>query len=174
MSLDQLLQASLPPKLEESKPVSPTLMIGIGGTGKEGLLRLRRQIVERYSSLSMLPFLQFMHLDTDTTAAAHHQYQLPGNYDPLHQDVRFNSIERIDLRMEGGTGKYVEDIKNFPQIKRWFPTGGKIAGLGNLGEGAGQVRMASRLGFFHADNFRRIAGRLEQCKGQLRDAAILQ
>lgn len=174
MSLDQLLQASLPPKLEESKPVSPTLMIGMGGTGKEVLLRLRRRIVERYGSLSMLPFLQFMHLDTDTTAAAHEQYNLRGSDDPLHQEVRFKPIERVDLTIDGGTGKYVEHINNFPQIKRWFPTGGKIAGLGNLGEGAGQVRMASRLGFFHADNFRRISTRLEQCKVQLRDAAILQ
>ncbi len=174
MSLDQLLQASLPSKLEESKPVSPTLMIGIGGTGKEVLLRLRRRIVERYGSLSRLPFLQFMHLDTDTTAAAHEQYNLRGSDDPLHQEVRFKPIERIDLTIDGGTGKYIEHINNFPQIKRWFPTGGKIAGLGNLGEGAGQVRMASRLGFFHADNFRRITTRLEQCKGQLRDAAILQ
>jgi Tubulin like/Double zinc ribbon len=174
MSLDQLLQASLPPKMEESKPVSPTLMIGVGGTGKEVLLRLRRRIVERYGSLSMLPFLQFMHLDTDTTAAAHEQYDLRGSDDPLHQEVRFKPIERVDLTIDGGTGKYIEHINNFPQIKRWFPTGGKIAGLGNLGEGAGQVRMASRLGFFHAPNFSRIAGRLEQCKGLLRDAAILQ
>jgi len=174
MSLDQLLQASLPAKMEESKPVSPTLMIGVGGTGKEVLLRLRRRIVERYGSLSMTPFLQFMHLDTDTTAAAQEQYNLRGNDDPLHHEVRFKPVERIDLTIDGGTGKYVEHINNFPQIKRWFPTGGKIAQLGNLGDGAGQVRMASRLGFFHASNFSRIAGRLEQCKGLLRDAAILQ
>lgn len=174
MSLDQLLQASLPAKAEESKPVSPTLMIGVGGTGKEVLLRLRRRIVERYGSLSMTPFLQFMHVDTDTTAAAQEQYNLRGSDDPLHHEVRFKPIERVDLTIDGGTGKYIEHINNFPQIKRWFPTGGKMAGLGNLGEGAGQVRMASRLGFFHAPNFSRIAARLEQCKVLLRDAAILQ
>ena len=174
MNLDQLVQASLPAKMEESKPVKPTLMVGVGGTGKEVLLRLRRRIVERYGSLSMTPFLQFMHLDTDTTAAAQEQYNLRGNDDPLHQEVRFKPIERIDLTIDGGTGKYVAHINNFPQIKRWFPTDGKMAGLGNLGEGAGQVRMASRLGLFHPPNFSRIATRLEQCKGLLRDAAILQ
>src|SRR5258706_9100445 len=114
MGLDQLLQASLPPKLEESKPVSPTLMIGIGGTGKEVLLRLRRRIVERYGSLSMLPFLQFMHLDTDTTATAQEQYDLRGSDDPLHQEVRFKPIERVDLTIDEGTGKYIEHINNFP------------------------------------------------------------
>ncbi len=174
MPLDQLLQASLPSRLEESKPVSPTLVIGIGGTGKEVLLRLRRRIVERFGSLSVLPFLQFMHLDTDTTAAAYEQYNLRGGDDPLHHEVQFKPIERIDLTIEGGTGKYIDHINHYPQIRRWFPTGGKIAGLGNLGEGAGQVRMASRLGFFHLPNFTRIAGRLEQCRGLLRDAAIPQ
>ncbi|HEY6141046.1 MAG TPA: tubulin-like doman-containing protein [Thermoanaerobaculia bacterium] len=174
MSLDQVLQASLPARRESDKPVGPTLMIGLGGTGKEVLLRLRRRIVERYGSLSRLPFLRFMHVDTDTTVAAHEQYDLRGSDDPLYEEVRFNPIERIDLTIDGGTGKYVEHINNFPHIKRWFPVGGKTAALGNLGAGAGQVRLASRLGFFHADNFARISSRLEQCKGQLRDAAILQ
>ncbi len=160
-------------KLGESKTVIPTLMIGIGGTGKEVLLRLRRRLVERYGTLSILPFLQFMHIDTDTTVAAHEQYNLRGSDDPLDQEVRFKSIERIDLTIDR-MGKFVEHINNFPQIRRWFPNDFKIGGLGNLGEGACQVRMASRLGFFHADNFRSIAGRLEQCKRQLRDAAILQ
>lgn len=174
MSLDQLLQVSLPAKLEESKLACPTLIIGIGGSGKEIALRLRRRIVERYGSLSMLPFLQFMHVDTDTTVTAQEQYDLRGSDDPLHQEVRFKPVERVDLTIEGGTAKYIEHIDNYPQIKRWFPTTGKTAGLGNLGEGAGQIRMASRLGFFHADNFRRIAQRLEQAKAQLSDAAILQ
>jgi len=176
MSLDQvqIQPNSLSAKKDTDKPVGPTLMIGLGGTGKEILLRLRRKIVERYGSLSRLPFLQFMHVDTDTTAAAQEQYDLRGGDDPLHSEVRFKPIERIDLTIDGGTGKYVEHINNFPNIKRWFSTDGKIAALGNLGAGAGQVRMASRLGFFHAENFRQITGRLEQCKGQLRDAAILQ
>ena len=174
MSLDQVLQASLPTTQESTKPVAPTLMVGLGGTGKEVLLRLRRKIVEHYGSLSRLPFIQFMHLDTDTTTTAQEQYDLRGSDDPLYQEIRFKPIERIDLTIEGGTGRYVQHIDNFPHIKRWFATSGKIGSLGNLAKGAGQVRMASRLGLFHAENYRQITLRLDQCKSLLRDASILQ
>lgn len=174
MQLDSILQAALPPTIETHKPVGPTLMIGLGGTGKEILLRLRRKLVERYGSLSRVPFIKFMHLDTDTTAAAQEQYDVRGSDDPLHEEIRFTTTERINLTVQGGTAKYVQHINNYPHIRRWLPTWGKIAELGDLAHGAGQVRMASRLGFFDAENFTRITSRLEQCKRELRDAAIPQ
>jgi Tubulin like len=174
MNLDSILQASLPPTLVSEKPVGPTLIVGLGGTGKEVVLRLRRKIVERYGSLSRLPFLRFMHVDTDKTMNAAEQYDLRTADDPLHREVQFSMSERIDLTIAGGTGKYVQHLNNFPNIKRWFPTGGKIAHLGDLKDGAGQVRIASRLGFFDASNHSKISGRLQQCRRDLSDAAILQ
>src|SRR5689334_18491317 len=145
MNLDPIVQASLPATLTSNKPVGPTLMIGLGGTGKEVLLRLRRKLVERYGALSRLPFLQFMHIDTDKTAAAYEQYDLRAGDDPLYEQVRLQTAERVNLSIAGGTAKYVDHLNQYPQIKRWFPSGGKIAQLGDLGEGAGQVRIASRL-----------------------------
>jgi len=171
MSLELLLQASLPSKIEESKQVSPTLALGLGGTGKEVLLRLRRLLVERYGSLDALPFLQFLHLDTDGTTVAREQYDLKAGDDPLYEKIRFSPAERVDLTIEGGTGRYIDHINTYPHIKRWFQTDGKIAGLGNLGEGAGQIRMASRLGFYHDANFKAIAAQLERARGALKDAA---
>ncbi|HEY0373088.1 MAG TPA: tubulin-like doman-containing protein [Thermoanaerobaculia bacterium] len=174
MSLDAILQATLPRNQVNDMPVGPTLLVGLGGTGKEVLLRLRRMIVERYGSLGRLPFLRFMHLDTDKNQTASEQYDLRMADDPLYRDVQFTVTERIDLTIAGGTGKYVEHLNNYPSVKRWFPAGGKIAHLGDLHEGAGQVRMASRLGFFDAFNHQKITGRLEQCRRELSDAAILQ
>jgi hypothetical protein len=174
MNLDSILQASLPSIPVNDKPVGPTLIIGLGGTGKEVLLRLRRMIVERYGSLSHLPFLRFMHLDTDKNQTASEQYDLRAADDPLYREVQFTNSERIDLTIAGGTGKYVEHLNNYPQIKRWFPSGGKIAQLGDLHEGAGQVRIASRLGFFDTSNHQRITVSLEQARRELSDAAILQ
>lgn len=174
MNLDPILQASLPPTLVTNKPVGPTLIIGLGGTGKEVVLRLRRKIVERYGSLSRLPFLRFMHVDTDKTMGASEQYDLRADDDPLYREVQFSMTERIDLTIAGGTGKYVQHLNHYPNIKRWFPGGGKIAHLGDLKDGAGQVRIASRLGFFDASNHQKITHRLEQCHRDLADAAILQ
>ncbi|HYC60691.1 MAG TPA: tubulin-like doman-containing protein [Thermoanaerobaculia bacterium] len=173
MSLDSILQASLPIQLVNDKPVGPTLLIGLGGTGKEVLLRLRRKIVEGYGSLSRLPFLRFVHIDTDKNQTAAEQYDLRMSDDPLYQEVKFSTTERIDLTVAGGTGKYVAHLNNFPSIQRWFPAGSKITQLGDLREGAGQVRIASRLGFFDAANHQKITGRLEQCRRELSDAAIL-
>lgn len=173
MNLDPILQASLPSTLVNDKPVGPTLIIGLGGTGKEVLMRLRRKIVEGYGSLSRLPFLRFMHVDTDKNQTASEQYDLRSNDDPLHREVRFTTTERIDLTIAGGTGKYVAHLNNFPNVQRWFPAGGKIAHLGDLHEGAGQVRVASRLGFYDAANHQKITGRLEQCRRELSDASIL-
>jgi hypothetical protein len=173
MNLDPIIQASLPTTLASNKPVGPTLMIGLGGTGKEVLLRLRRKLVERYGALSRLPFLQFMHVDTDKTATAHEQYDLRAADDPLFEQVRFQANERVNLAVAGGTAKYVDHINQFPQINRWFPGGGKIAHLGDLGEGAGQIRIASRLGFFDATNFRNIGTRLAQCKEILSAPSVL-
>ena len=174
MNLDSILQASLPPTLVSDKPVGPTLIVGLGGTGKEVLLRLRRKIVEQYGSLDRLPFLRFMHIDTDKTQMASEQYDLRSGDDPLYDDVRFSVGERIDLTVFPNTSKYVEHLNNFPNVKRWFPAGGKISHLGDLKDGAGQVRIASRLGFFDAANHQKITTRLEQCRRELSDAAILQ
>ncbi len=173
MNLDPILQASLPPTLVNDKPVGPTLIIGLGGTGKEILLRLRRKIVEGYGTLNRLPFLRFMHIDTDKNQTAAEQYDLRSSDDPLYREVQFSTTERIDLTVAGGTGKYVTHIANFPSIQRWFPAGSKISQLGDLHEGAGQVRVASRLGFFDAANHQRITGRLEQCRRDLSHAGIL-
>ncbi|MEA2344973.1 MAG: hypothetical protein QOF63_3142 [Thermoanaerobaculia bacterium] len=174
MNLDPILQASLPQTLINDKPVGPTLLIGLGGTGKDVLLRLRRMIVERYGSLSRLPFLRFMHLDTDKNQTASEQYGLTSGDDPLYREVRFSNKERIDLTIAGGTGKYSDHLMHYPNIKRWFPANGNLAKLGDLHDGAGQVRIASRLGFFDASNHQKITSRLEECRRELSDAAILQ
>jgi hypothetical protein len=174
MRLDSISPAGLPQTQLTTTPVGPTLLVGLGGTGKEVLLRLRRMVVERYGSLDDLSFLRFMHLDTDKNDTAGEQYDLRRADDPLYPQIKFSNVERIDLSIFGGTGRYVDHLGNYPNVKRWFPSGAKIAALGDLHEGAGQVRMASRLGFFDASNHQKIASRLEQCRRELSDASIMQ
>ncbi|QTA86533.1 tubulin-like doman-containing protein [Desulfonema magnum] len=138
----------LPDELLEDAPVGKTLLIGLGGTGKEVLLRFRRLVTERFGSLDALPCVQFLHLDTDMTANAMQQYDKTMQDDPLYEKIMFQPIERVNLTIEGGISKYLGNINAYSHIREWFHTKGKIADLGDLGEGAGQVRMASRLGFY--------------------------
>jgi len=162
--------SGLPDSQKEQTPVGKTLMIGMGGTGKEVLLRLRRLIVERYGSLDRLPCIQFLDLDTDKTVQAQQQYDRNVTDDPLYEKIMFQPIERINLLVEGGTNKYIGNINTYPHIREWFNSTGKIANLGDLGEGAGQVRMASRLGFYH--NYNKIESGLEQAKRRLMSETI--
>ncbi len=155
----------LPDKLLETAPVGKTIMIGLGGTGKEVILRLRRLIVERFGELDALPCIQFLHLDTDTTTNAQYQYDKGAQDDPLYDKVRFQPFERINLTIDGGSSKYLANINAYPNIKEWFHTKGKIADLGDLGEGAGQIRMASRLGFY--DKYNDIEAGLGQAERRL-------
>ena len=144
-------------------PAGKTLMIGLGGTGKEVLLRLRRLIVEEFGTLENLPCIQFLHLDTDQTSNAQHQYDKAD--DPLFDKIKFQPMERVSLGIDGGCSKYLANINAYPNIREWFQTKGKIKDLGDLGDGAGQMRMASRLGFY--DNYSDIESGLSQADRRL-------
>ncbi|NIM12924.1 MAG: hypothetical protein GTO45_12425, partial [Candidatus Aminicenantes bacterium] len=140
----------------------------------EILLRMRRLIVERFGSLGALPCIEFLHIDTDQKQTAKEQYDLKADDDTLYKKVKFQPTETIPLTIEGGTKRYIENIDKFPNIKRWFQHKGKIAGLGDLGEGAGQIRMASRLAFFHEPNFTKISDTLNRVKSKLQDPRITE
>ncbi|MCP4214804.1 MAG: hypothetical protein GY765_09105 [bacterium] len=152
---------------EADWPVAPRLLIGLGGSGKEVLLRFRRLIVERFGSLDALPCISYLHLDTDQTASARSQYDIDASDDPLYDKIKFQKSETVELKIEGGTGRYIDNMRAFPHIKKWFPTKGELADLGDLGDGAAQVRIASRLGFFHAPNFENIKAALNRAKTAL-------
>ena len=48
--------------------IQRTICIGLGGTGRGVLMRIRRLIVDRYKDLSNLPVVSFVHVDTDKEA----------------------------------------------------------------------------------------------------------
>jgi hypothetical protein len=154
----------------KSIPIGKTLVIGLGGTGKEILLRLRRLIVEKHGQLDHFPCIQFLHLDTDQTTQALQQYDKSSQDDPLYHKVAFHPYERISLTIKEGTGYYIRNIKTYPNIMQWFRQKGKMADLGELGEGASQVRMASRLAFY--SNYGQIENGLQQAKARLMSETI--
>jgi hypothetical protein len=175
MGFEQIIiKSGAPKKIEGERPIIPTLLIGLGGTGKEILLRMRRLIVERFGSLGALPCIEFLHIDTDQKQTAKEQYDLKADDDTLFKKVKFQPAETIPLTIEGGTTRYIENVDKYPNIKRWFQHKGKIAGLGDLGEGAGQIRMASRLAFFHEPNFTKISDTLNRVKSKLQDPKITE
>jgi hypothetical protein len=117
--------------------VRPTVLIGLGGTGGDVLLKVRKKIYERYGTPSDFPVLQYIYIDTDTS-----------NKDidsTLLNEFDFTKGERIDAVVPD-TAKYTRHMSQYPLLKTWwYPT---MADPGSLTVGAGQIRSYSRLGFY--------------------------
>ena len=73
MSEVQQKAGSTASKVEQSVKLRPTLYIGVGGTGMEVMMRVRRRILNaswgndkvRLQSLCEFPLAQFIHFDLD-------------------------------------------------------------------------------------------------------------
>lgn len=147
------------PKQEASIDLRPTLFIGVGGTGMEVLMRVRRRILNalwggagnrtRVEQLTDFPIAQFIHFDLDSGAV------IDGGRaqaEDLQFDlVKFTDDEKVVESFD--IEKYSRDddaLERYPHIKEWLSlTPKKIRELGiDPAKGAGQIRAISRLYFF--------------------------
>ncbi|MEI6300406.1 MAG: tubulin-like doman-containing protein [Betaproteobacteria bacterium] len=146
------------PKPELYVKSRPTLFIGLGGTGMEVMLRVRRRILNatwgkrepvRLNSLAEFPVAQFLHIDLDQGAVL--DSGKAQTTDPLVELVKLPAEDRIaqtfDLQKYSRSD---DDLAKFPHVEAWSPmTPKKIRDLGiDPSKGAGQIRAISRLYFF--------------------------
>ena len=150
-----------------ARRVQPTLFVGLGGTGMQILLRLRRRILQgdwngrRIDDLSRFPIASFVYFDTDLRTAIESDRQQGS--DPLARIVAFRENERLQHAVD--VKRYMKDIDRYPLIADWLPVAD--FSLINTEKGAGQVRAISRLLFF--DQFAKLANLLrERSDGLLR------
>jgi hypothetical protein len=117
--------------------IKPTVLVGLGGTGGDVLLKVRKKIFERYGSPTEFPVVQFVYVDTDTTNQHIDSHLL--------EEFKFTPQERVDAVVLD-TAKYTRNLNQHPLIKAWwYPT---LHDLAQVKEGAGQIRGYSRLAFF--------------------------
>jgi hypothetical protein len=143
---------------EELVKVRPTLFIGVGGTGMEVSLRVRRRILNyvwgnrenpvRLTNLSEFPLAQFVNFDL---AVGETESGKATATDPLSELVKFSEEEKLVLKLD--MDKYLRsdgELNRHPYIASWFPlTRKKALELGiDPTKGAGQIRSLSRLYFF--------------------------
>ena len=146
-------------KPDELKKVWPTLFIGLGGTGMEISLRVRRRLLNyiwggrenpiRLTNLTEFPLAQFINFDLDAGSIA--ESGKSAATDPLADLVKFNDEEKLIFKLD--MDKYLRsdgELKSYPHIASWFPlTRKKALELGiDPSKGAGQIRALSRLYFF--------------------------
>ncbi|MCI0459158.1 MAG: tubulin-like doman-containing protein [Gemmataceae bacterium] len=136
--------------------VAPTLLIGLGGTGKDVLLRIRRMFYERHGKRADgsigFPIVGYLALDTD-----------PGAFERLEGDSPSDFVMRTIQFKRGGTPEAIdctveprqlEDYfrggeQSYPHLFRWLPHELKRFGANGIVGGAGQNRLFGRLAFFH-------------------------
>lgn len=160
-SANQAEKGSLELKTQE---FMPTILIGLGGTGKEVLLRIRRQFVEKYGSLDNFPITSYLYIDTDN--APSEESGIARERDYLINDIDFQPSEKIFNPVN--PSDYINRINDVPHIKKWLNTSGEIGKLGTMNTGAGQIRPAARLAFFH--NYDEITQKLVSAKSRITDS----
>ncbi|MBB5608408.1 MULTISPECIES: tubulin-like doman-containing protein [unclassified Janthinobacterium] len=158
-TLNQTVGAQGERKQDKIIDLRPTLFIGVGGTGMQVLMRVRRRILNtlwgnagqrtRVENLTEFPVAQFIHFDLDNGA-------LVESGESQAQDLQFDLLKFTDDEKVVGSfdaDKYSRDddsLERYPHIKEWLPlTPQKIRDLNfDMQSGAGQVRAVSRLYFF--------------------------
>lgn len=112
----------------------PTVVLGLGGTGYNTLLKLKKRFIDAYGSLP--PIIRFLSIDTTENAEA------SANADAKVTDSRLDPHETYVLQV-GNPANLVNGTN--PHIDEWWPpeipTQAIIAG-------AGQVRARGRLAVF--------------------------
>ncbi|MBL8006670.1 MAG: hypothetical protein JNJ56_04015 [Ignavibacteria bacterium] len=160
-----ILDIAAKEKLElKTQELMPTIIIGLGGTGKEVLLRIRRQFVEKYGSISEFPIISYLYIDTDN--APSEESGIARERDFLINEIDFQPSEKIFHPVN--PSDYIYRIQDVPHIKEWLSTTGEIAKLGTMNTGAGQIRPAARLAFFH--NYDEIVSKLTAAKSRITDS----
>lgn len=155
-------------KAEQQVKLMPTLFIGVGGSGMEVLLRVRRRILnvgwgpggsQRVNDLTEFPVAQFLHFDLAIDEVK--EQGVDRQTDPLAEVVRLRDEDRLcetfDIEQYSASDG---DLDRFPLIKAWSPlTPARIRELGiDPSKGAGQIRAISRLYFF--DKYAKVRDRI--------------
>ena len=111
----------------QTRAIKRTLCIGMGGTGRDTLMRIRRLIIERHGKLSNLPVVSFLSIDTDegclnTTGLTNDTYR--------GESLLFEPAEQVAITMSTqDVEKLVHELEHkslfgdgpFSHIEEWFP-----------------------------------------------------
>ncbi|SPJ15422.1 hypothetical protein SBDP2_330012 [Syntrophobacter sp. SbD2] len=126
-------------------PVRPTLFIGLGGSGKEVLMRLRRLF---YTNIrrSGLPICQYLWIDTDPS-----NQNIEGqDYDEISPELDLPEDDVVRAGIEEDTlHNYYNCPGNYGHINEWLHKSIKQHGPKDLSSGAGGIRACGRLAFWH-------------------------
>lgn len=137
--------------------INRTICIGLGGTGRDVLMRVRRLIVDRYKDLDHLPVVSFVHIDTDKDATQSASLRTGNNYQGV--DLSFKDAEKVNATMTPTQiTELVQGLEQcnpigdqpspYAHISQWFPPQ-LLKNIKAIDQGAKGIRPIGRLSFFH-------------------------
>ena len=155
----------------QTRAIKRTLCIGLGGTGRDVLMRIRRLIIERNGKLSNLPVISFLQIDTDKDAF--NSSVLPSGNNYRGEPLLFNDAEKVFVNM---TAQDVDNLLHelehkslfespYSHIEEWLDPQLKDK-IKAIEDGAHGIRPVGRLAFFH--NFRKIQSAIETAENRTR------
>lgn len=124
--------------------IRPTVIIGLGGTGKKALLKIRRRFYDRYGKLDQFPSVAYLYLDTDTNEVG--QNTEAGGHRVIADAIDLANDEKVNITVEE-TSPYVDSPRTHPHVSAWFYP--NLRDKADLAQGAGAIRPYGRLAFFH-------------------------
>ena len=136
-----------------SKTLKRTLYVGIGGTGAEALLKIKKCFIDSYGEIP--PMIAFLAIDTDRGATKKNTTDSHG------RPVRLDKNELLVCTVQGALSVYNKNQQEFD----WVPADnvGKLQSI--AGNGAGQVRSNGR--FIALYNAQKIQTAIQSCVAQI-------
>ncbi|WP_071189071.1 tubulin-like doman-containing protein [Trichormus sp. NMC-1] len=157
----------------QSRGINRTICIGLGGTGRDVLMRIRRLIVDRYGDLNNLPIVSFVHIDTDKAATQVTGIRTGSTYHGV--DLSFKESEKVSATMSSkDVTMFVDGLERrseyssygpYDHIGIWFPPQ-LLRNIKAVEEGAKGIRPVGRLAFFN--NYQKIKTAIETAERRTR------
>lgn len=145
----------------------PSLVIGLGGTGKRALTHLKRRIYDTYGR-DDLPWIRMLSIDTDSAGV---------NNPPVisQRTGEFINLGNNELRVidQSDTPQVISnlDAPENRHIRDWYPDPDMRVDFPKAARGSGQVRMFGKLGLYKGDNLHTTYRWLQQAAHDVADPA---
>lgn len=156
MPLKALEKAAAQLRLAQTVQLSPTIVIGLGGSGTYTARRLKRLMELRYG---LPPLIQFLYLDCDQNAFA----SKPELAEVMEEEVSL-SIQNPEQILEDAR----RGVGTYEPMRDWLPDGLRVSILRNA-IGAGGIRPVGRFAFFS-----QLPSFQQKFQGALRNAQAIE
>jgi hypothetical protein len=160
--------------IEESNSlfsVTRSICVGIGGTGRDVLVRIRENIVDTFGSLADLPIISFVQIDTDRGGSIPNYRGQNISFTPseiVHIKVSLNQVNQFRQNFDTRSGNEHIDTPD-DNILEWFPPE-LIKNLQAIENGAGAVRAIGRFALFK--NYQKVVESLQQAHHRVLSANV--